>query len=388
MESTPAPSGITALLRNVRGGGAPMPPRPKGRMVWLHLPERVPADCVAQLRDALEDVHLLITQKDLVAKGDLDQALPGPRRASIDLFIGHWKPDLLVWGAPENGMAITRRAAKSGIPLILADFAGQGLPPSLKGRQLIEFLTYFGRILHGSGSSLDRLKNHGMTPEQAVLCGALAEIAVPPEENEALFRRISGAIGPRQIWCAAGVSRGEIGAVLATHRHAIKAIPNLLLVVVPRAAPEVICAQIKADGWRMSLACADQLPEKQTEVLLAENTEHLGTWMRMATVAYMGGTLYGPEAADPFSAVAVGSAVLAGPMQSPFRARYERLKQAGAMVFAETNTVLPERLVAALAPDRSAELAMRAWQVGSEGAEVIQILAREILAELEPEIAG
>lgn len=387
MDSTPAPTGISALLRNVRSGRAPMPTRPEGRLVWLHLPEKVPADFVTALQATLEDVHLLITQKDAVPEGDLGQLLPGPRRAAIDQFIAHWKPELLLWGAAENGVAIARRATRVGMKLILADLSGQGVPASMKGRQLTEFVQYFARVLHSPGGDIDWFLKLGMNPKQAVTCGPMAEFAVPPTENEALLRRVSGALGPRPIWCAAGVSRGETGAILAAHRHAVKAIPNLLLVVVPRAAPDVIRGQIEAEGWQLSRACTEELPEKQAEVLLAENTEHLGTWMRLAPVSYMGGTLYGPEAADPFGAVAVGSAVLAGPMLSPYEARYERLKHAEAMAFIETNTALPERLVAALAPDRSAELAMQAWQVGSEGAEVIQTVAREILALLDTEVS-
>ena len=354
--------------------------------MWLHLPAEIPENSVSELRAALEDIHLLVTQIDAPLKSDLDQVLPAPRRANIDQFIAHWQPSVFVWGAPENGLSYARRVARAGgIKQAIADLAGQGLPQGVRGRQLIELLQYQMRVLHGIRENAEGLDKLGVTLAQSAHCGPLAEVAMPPPENEALLRRISGALGPRPIWCAAGVSRGEIGALLTAHRHAVKAIPNLLLIVVPRAASEVICTQIESEGWRVSRLNAAALPEKQTEILLADNTEDLGTWMRMATVSYMGGTLYGPEAADPFSAVAVGSAVLCGPMQAPYTTRYVRLKDAGAMAFAETNAGLPKKLVEALAPDASAALAMQAWLVGSEGAEVIQILVQEINALLEEE---
>ncbi len=383
MGSQPAASGISALLRTVRGGRKPLPPRPKGRLVWLHLPQEVPSDSVASLRLTLEDFPVLITQAEVAKPGPLHVDLPTGRRAVIDEFITHWQPEVLLWGAPDNGLAVVRRAAKSGVKLLFADLSEQGLLPSFRGRQLTEFLQYFPHILLGETANLDWFKKHGLTDEQIVHCKPLAEIAAPMAESEALFRRASGALGPRPIWCAAGVSRGEIGAVLAAHRHAVKAVPNLLLIIAPRAAADVIGARVKAEGWRMAAACPDTPPDPKAEVLLAQNTGDLPTWMRLATVSYMGGTLYGPEAANPFGAVAVGSAVLCGPMQVPFAHRYARLHDAGALAFVESNGVLPARLVEAMAPDRSAELAMQGWMVGSEGAETVQIVAREICAMLE-----
>jgi len=378
MNSQPAASGISALLRTVRSGRVPLPPRPKGRLVWLHLPQEVPSDSVAVLRLALEDFPVLITQASVLKSGPLHVALPSGRRAVIDQFIAHWQPEILLWGAQNNGLAVVRRAAKTGVKLLFADLSEQGLSPSFRGRQLTEFLQYFPHILLGESANLGWFKKHGLQDEQVVPCKPLAEIAAPLPENEALFRRASGALGPRPIWCAVGVSRGEIGAILAAHRHAVKAVPNLTLIIAPRAAADVIGARVVAEGWRMATACPDTAPDPKAEVLLAQNTDNLPTWMRLATVSYMGGTLYGPEAADPFGAVAVGSAVLCGPMRAPFAHRYARLKDAGGLAFAETNGALPERLVEALAPDRSAELAMQGWAVGSEGAETVQIIAREI----------
>ncbi len=386
MDSQPAASGISTLLRSVRGGREPLPPRPKGRLVWLHLPQDAPADAMAALRLALEDFPVLITQVAVAKPSPLHVEWPSGRRGVIDQFISHWQPDILLWGAPENGLAIVRRAAKSGVKLLFADLSEEGLSPSFRGRQLTEFLQYFSHILLGEAADLGWYKKHGVKEEQVVPCKPLAEVAAPLPENEALLRRVSGALGPRPIWCAAGVSRGEIGAILSAHRHAVKAVPNLLLIIAPRASADVIGTQVKAEGWRMAAACPDEMPDPKAEILLSQNTDELPTWMRLATVSYMGGTLYGPEAADPFGAVAVGSAVLSGPIHAPFTHRYVRLLAAGGLAFAETNGALPARLVEALAPDRSAELAMQGWVVGSEGAETVQTMVREICGLLDAEV--
>ncbi len=346
--------------------------------MWLHLPQDAPRGSIALLREALEDYHVLITQPEMDTPSALHFPFQFNKRQAVDHFLAHWQPELMLWAAPENGLIAARRGARAGVKIIFADIAEQGLLPGFRGRALSEFLQLCARVVVSDQTDISWFKKHGLTEAQLAYGNPLAEIANPPLENEALLRRISGAIGPRPVWCAIGVSRGEIAALLAAHRHAVKAFPNLLLLVVPRAAADVVAAKITDEGWRLARLGPDELPHKQAEVLLAEDMAEAGTWMRLATVSYMGGTLYGPEAAEPFAAVAVGSAVLSGPMQAPHEARYARLIGADAMVACKTKAEFPACLVAALAPDRSAELAMNAWTIGSEGAAAIQVIVREI----------
>ena len=379
MKATPAPTGISALLRNVWGERAVFAPRPEGPLVWLHVPKDAPPDSLRLLREALEDYQVLVTQSEMESPAPLHFPFQFSKRQMVDQFLAHWQPDLMLWGGPENGLIAARRGARAGLKMIFADIAEQGLQPGFRGRALSEFLQYFTRIVVSVQTDIGWFKKHGLTGAQMVQGNPLVEIATPPPENTAMFKRISSRIGPRMVWCAVGVSRGEIAALLAAHRHAVRAFPNLLLLVVPRASADIIARKIAEDGWRLSRVCPDELPDKHAEVLLAEDMAEIGVWMRLATVTYMGGTLYGPEAADPFAAVAVGSAVLGGPMQAPFEARYARLAEADAMATCKTKAGFAASLVAALAPDRSAELAMNAWRVGSEGAAAIQALVREIV---------
>jgi len=385
MVSASPSSGISALLRNVRGSQMAMAPRPEGRLVWLHLPAGLPANTVASLIATFEDSSILLTGGAPGGDEALSAPLPSPRRTVIDQFIAHWQPDVLLWGVPENGLAITRRAKRARLKMLLADTLGSGFLAGMRGRQLTEFLSHFERVLIDNPDEQARLKKHDLDEARLIACRPLSEIASPLPENDPLLKRISAALGPRPVWCAAGVSRGEMAAILAAHRHAIKAIPNLLLIVVPRAASEVIEAKVAEDGWRMAAANTHSRPDKRVEVLLAPNCDALAVWIRLASVTYMGGTLYGPEAADPFAAVALGSAVLCGPMHAPFASRYQRLVAGNALTMVETKNALSTKLVATLAPDASALLAMEAWNIGSEGAEAVQIITREINALLAAE---
>ncbi len=383
MAPAPAPSVISALLRGVRGAGQSWADRPEGPLVWMHLPVDIPDEALEALKASLEEINVLTTYAGLKMADDYILPLPVPRRSAIDAFLQHWQPDLVLWGAPENGLAEMRRAKRAGIKMLYASLSGQPLPPSMKGRQLGEFLQGFERILLDDEAEISRFSHLETRDDQMIPCKPLSEVAVSLPENQGQVRRLSGALGPRPIWCAYQVSRGEIGALLAAHRHAVRAIPNLLLVIVPRAAEDIISAQIEADGWRLERFCDANLPDRQVEVVVDQTAQNHGVWMRLATVTYMGGTLFGPEAADPFAPVALGSAVLAGLNTAPFTARYERLSKSDAMMLAESKAGLGARLVEAMAPDCAAKIALGAWEVGSEGAEAVETLSREICALLK-----
>ena len=383
MAPAPSPSVISALLRGVRGAGQSWAARPAGPLVWMHLPLDIPEEALESLKAALPDINVLTTYAGLKVSADYILPLPAPRRAAIDAFLQHWKPDLVLWGAPENGLAEMRRAKRAGIKMLYASLSGQPLPSGMKGRQLTEFLQGFERILLENEAEKARFLHLEAPGHQIIACKPLSEVAVSLPESHGQLRRLSAALGPRPVWCAYGVSRGEVTALLAAHRHAVRAIPNLLLVIVPRAAEEVISGQIQAEGWRMARYSDEGLPDRQIEVLVDQAADNHGVWMRLATVTYAGGTLFGPEAADPFAPVALGSALLCGVNTAPYSGRYQRLVKAGAVIEVESKAALGAKLVLALAPDYSAQIALKAWEVGSEGAEAVATLSREILALLE-----
>ena len=46
-------------------------------------------------------------------------------------------------------------------------------------------------------------------------------------------------------------------------------------------------------GWNVALRAADQEPEPEVEVLIADSPAELGLWYRLAPITFLGGSLSG-----------------------------------------------------------------------------------------------
>jgi 3-deoxy-D-manno-octulosonic-acid transferase len=201
-------------------------------------------------------------------------------------------------------------------------------------------------------------------------------------ERAALVRQFQ----TRPVWLAAGLPESEDAALIGAHRAALRLAHRLLLIIVPDPPEraDALARQIEdAEGWTVARRSADEEPDEETEVFLADVPSEMGLWYRLAPITYLGGSLYGTGSRrDPFEAAALGSAILHGPQTGDWRAAMARLTEARATRPVSSPADLAEGLADLLSPDRAARLAQAAWAVTSAGAEVtdrVVLLVRELM---------
>ncbi len=162
--------------------------------------------------------------------------------------------------------------------------------------------------------------------------------------------------------------------MIGAHRAALRLAHRLLLILVPDRPEraDALARQIEAaEGWTVARRSADEEPDEETEVFLADVPSEMGLWYRLAPITYLGGSLYGSGSQrDPFEAAALGSAVLHGPHPGDWQTAMARLTEARATRPVGSPVDLAEGLADLLSPDRAARLAQAAWAVTSAGAEV------------------
>ncbi|PLL14674.1 3-deoxy-D-manno-octulosonic acid transferase [Tabrizicola sp. TH137] len=376
--------------RRDAGQSSDRPPRPAGRLVWLHAPGAEAARSMLELgrRLAEEDgVQVLLTCAEALPKRKsiLIQPPPSDTPQEARAFLDHWRPEVAIFSEGEIRPALVHEAIERKLPMMMV--AGRN-PIFLKERDgwypglMRGLLAEFRAVLTVDEPSARAFRKAGATLSAVEVMGKLEEesAALPclEAERDALARQFA----TRPVWLAAALPEAEETAVIAAHRAALRLAHRLLLIVVtqdPQRSLPLAQRMEKEEGWTVALRAEEQEPDSETEVYIADSDREFGLWYRLAPVTYLGGSLAGDGCIrDPLEPAALGSAILYGPRPGPYGSIFGRLGAARAARAVGSPVDLAEALGDLLSPDRAARLAQAAWAVASDGAEVTERILEKI----------
>lgn len=368
--------------------------RPVGRLVWLHAPAEASLRAMAELARRLREedglVILLTSELALAPQAGLVQVVPPPDTpAAARDFLNHWRPELGVLSDGELRPALLHEMAVRAIPTLMVNarnpafLAGtRGYWPGVMRNTLGHFTQIMAldeaaaRLFRRKGAPGDRVRIEGRMEQGSNV------LPCTEAERAALVRQFH----TRPVWLAAGLPEAEEAAVIAAHRAALRLAHRLLVIIVPEdpeRGAELARHIEEAEGWTVARRSADEEPDEETEVFLADVPSEMGLWYRLAPITFLGGSLYGGGSVrDPFEAAALGSAILHGPLHGAWAGVFSRLTEARASRAVATPAELAEGLADLLSPDRAARLAQGAWAVTSAGVEVtdrIVLVVRQLM---------
>jgi len=371
--------------------------RPEGRLIWVHAGSVEEGFAILELARRLiaadADLTCLLTTgpegaadafSGLLPDRVIHQYAPLETPAAVRRFLGTWRPDLGIWTASHLSPALIYQAQRSGIPMTLANIrlADSALHVWRRWGAARPLLRRFELALAQDDETARRLRDMGMDAARIEVTGSLREGSAPLAHDELARKTFSKTLERRSVWLAASTHPGEEEAAAAAHRIARRSFPDLLMILAPRHAERgnAITADLRRQGWSVAQRSKDEKLSPATDVYVADRPGEMGLWYRLATVSFLGGSLVPVGGHNPYEAAALGSAVLHGPHVFNFRGAYDRFDAAGAAVAVNDPDILGQELVAALAPERSAELAAAAWATSSEGAAATD----RVLAVLQP----
>ncbi|MGH1369793.1 MAG: 3-deoxy-D-manno-octulosonic acid transferase [Maritimibacter sp.] len=379
--------------------GKPTEPRPDGPLVWIHVGHESEAvgipDLIDRLREERDDVEVLITTSEYDPEHPLHERLPSDvivQYAPYDegkaptKFLAHWTPDFCIWSENRLNPLLLQETFQGEIETILIDARVPERPgikwiPGLRR----DLLRGFSHVLAGDNTAMTGLKALGVLDERIEQTGFLQESTAPLPCSQAERDMIAELLEARPVWAAMAVNQGELEMVSGAHQRAIRRSHRLLLVLVPEpleAGPDV-AKHLEAQGWQVGLRSADDEPEIEMEIYVADLPDEQGLWYRLAPVCFMGGTLAKGQLRSPFEAAALGSAVLYGPNLGAWRQSYERLRDAGAARTVSDTSSLAHAVEYLLAPDKAAEMAAAAWEVTTNGAQATDRVVELVLDGLD-----
>ncbi len=333
--------------------------------------------------DLLEDdVNVLVTVSDPAAAFTAPNVIAAPTPSEdstqVEAFLSHWSPDFgLVIGTPDTAKLL-QTAASHGVTLFHAS------PTRSTGAQRHPaYLQHFHTCLAASATEAEALRQHLRGKAVSIeTAGPLSDTITAPPCNEAECDTLAKLLGGRPVWLAAALDDAEVDMIESAHRKAFRSAHKLLLILVPRqldAAPD-IAARFEKDGWRVGLRSRGDEPDAEIQVYIADTTDEMGLWYRLAPSTFIGGTfLADATPSDPFEPASLGSAVLHGMHTGETPARFERLGSQGASILVSNAEELGEAVIMLLAPDKAASLAQAGWATTTESAHVIERLAELML---------
>ncbi|MES2816297.1 MAG: glycosyltransferase N-terminal domain-containing protein [Pseudomonadota bacterium] len=393
------PSSLGLTLYNLgqrreQAEGSARPPRPAGRLVWLHAPDAEavsPMQALARRLVEEDGVPVLLTAPGQITAHPavLVQPPPNDSPAEARSFLDHWRPEIAIFAGGQLRPAVMHEAAERKIPMLVVN--GRA-PAFLRERDgwypglMRSALARFRGIMAVDESAARAFRKGGAALSAVAVTGRMEEDGVVLPATEAERSALAKLLAARPVWFAAGVTHEEEAAVLQAHRMALQHSHRLLLILMPedptRAAP--LASALEADDWALAQRALEEEPEPDIEVFVVDNPAEYGLWYRLAPVCFLGGSLMGKgPTRNPMEAAALGSAILHGPRTGLSGPIFGRLGAARATRAVASATGLGEALGDLLAPDRAARLAQAAWAVASDGAEVTELVLTRVRAIMD-----
>ncbi len=356
--------------------------RPAGRLLWLHaasvgeVVSLLPV--LGEFARQAPDIAVLLTTGTVTSAELLVARLPAlglagrvvHRFVPLDVpgwvarFLDHWRPDAAAFVESELWPNLLAACARRRIPLMLINarlsarsFARWRRWPGI-ARGL---LGGFASIRARGSEDAARFSALGAPSVRAVgdLKFAAAELPADPVALAAL----RAAIGARPVFLAASTHPGEEETLLAVHRRLMAHHPDLLTILVPRhparglaiaALPGAAAAPRRSTG-----AGPPGLDGGGGGVYIADTLGELGIFYRLASIAFIGGSLVPHGGQNPLEAARLGVALVIGPYHQNFAEAVTALVAAGAARMVGDGTELAAVVLRLLA-DPGARAAMAA----------------------------
>jgi 3-deoxy-D-manno-octulosonic-acid transferase len=128
---------------------------------------------------------------------------------------------------------------------------------------------------------------------------------------------------------------------------------------------------------------ADEDPDADTQIYIADLEGELGMWLRIAPVTFLGGSLAGSgNCLNPRAVAELGSVIIHGPSSAPHKAYLGQMDTGRAARVVRDGTGLSNVLNALSSPDKVAELAHNAWDIATQNADATLKVAQLVGAAL------
>jgi 3-deoxy-D-manno-octulosonic-acid transferase len=317
--------------------------RPEGCVVWVHGASVGETLTLIPLIEKLNQRGLFVlvtsgtlTSASLLARrlpaGALHQYMPLDVPRYTRRFLHHWQPDLVIVAESEIWPNTLMEIEKLSIPVILVNARMSErsfrrwhyLPQSAK-----KVLSTFSLCLAQGMLDGERLVRLG-APRVSVTGNMKYDVPPPPSDPH-MLASLSGLVAGRPVWLAASTHPGEEEMIAAVHSALMKRFPDLLTIIVPRhpARGKEVTAIMAEYELNVGRRSRGERPERDINCYIVDTIGELGLFYRLASLAFMGGSLVEHGGQNPIEPAKLGCAILHGPYIDNFADVYHAIDHGG-----------------------------------------------------------
>ncbi len=384
--------------------------RPAGRdlarrLIWIHavsVGETVAAaPLVKELQHAYPDYQILITcmtptgserVKALFGETVLHAYLPYDTAGSMRRFVSKYQPNLLILMETELWPNLIHNCGRAGVPVVLAN--ARLSERSARGYRRFAALTRkmlqsLELIAAQSQDDAQRLIDAGAPADDVRVTGSLKFI-VDVDHGAPLAAGVFDAINDsnRVVIIASSTRDGEEEKVLNAFKRVLEVHPHTLLLVVPRHPErfDAVAKLIKDRGFVLGRRSHNEPLTTEMQVYLGDSMGEMMSYYRLASVAFVGGSLVDTGCQNVLEPAAFGVPIVTGPSQYNFATICRQLESESALRTVANEEELADFLID-LVPDwaRQGEMGRRAKTLVEQNQDALPALLNLLEPILRPE---
>lgn len=316
--------------------------RPPGPLIWAHGASVGEMLAVIPLVEGLRarNFNVLVTSGTLTSArlaerrlppGAIHQFIPLDAPRYTGRFLEHWQPNLALLAESDLWPNLIMACTEKNVPLILVNgrlsersfTRWRYLPTTIRA-----LLGRFDLCLTQSEPDAERYSELG-APHVSMTGNLKLDVPAPPVDAGKLSA-MRAVVRQRPMIAAASTHPGEEAVIIDAHRRLRQSFPGLLTIIAPRhpeRGPGVVEIATAA-GLNAVARSRGLLPDRGTDVYVADTIGELGLIYRLAPIVFMGGSLVRHGGQNPIEAAKLGAAILHGPHVWNFNEIYSALDEA------------------------------------------------------------
>ena len=315
--------------------------RPEGCLVWVHAASVGETNAILPLLTALRtrrpDIRFLLTTGTSTSAAiassrlephDIHQYVPLDVPKAVRDFLDHWRPQLAIFTESEIWPNLIMETSARSIPLALvnARMSSRSYARWRRWRGLAKPMFSRFDVVLAQNEKLARQFGY-LGARNVLAAGNLKIDAPPPAADAAEVNRLRGLLDGRPCLVAASTHEGEEEIIGLAHKIIAQKAASLCTIVVPRH-PERggrIAEILRGQGLEVSRRSQGAVPERRTDIYIADTLGELGTFYSLTPLAFIGGSLIPRGGQNPVEAIRHGAVVITGPHWANFSDAYRAL---------------------------------------------------------------